>query len=85
MIFYLAKMSYRKNELLEKTAIIKWFEYSPWGSELGKQTDIAKNNIKNKVRFRNLKKREEKETNNIDKSNICSRKNNLPLTNTTIL
>ena len=32
--------------LLEKVATIKRFEYSPLGSELKKQTEIAKNNSK---------------------------------------
>ena len=35
-----------ERELLEKAATIKRFEYSPLGSDLKKQTDIAKNNIK---------------------------------------
>ena len=47
--------------LLEKAVTIKRFEYSPLGSELKKQTDIAKKSIKNWTsefkRFMNLIKR----------------------------
>ena len=47
--------------LLEKAVTIKRFEYSPLGSELKKQTDIAKKSIKSWTsefkRFMNLIKR----------------------------
>ena len=49
-------MSYRKNGLLGKGIIIKRFEYSTLGSELRKQTDITKKNVKNKTSIMNLKK-----------------------------
>ena len=35
-----------EKDLLEKAASIKRYKYSPLGSELKKQTDIAKNSIK---------------------------------------
>ena len=35
-----------EEDLLEKAATIKRFEYSPLGSELKKQTNIVKKNIK---------------------------------------
>ena len=35
-----------KKDLLEKAATIKRFEYLPLGSQLKKQTDIAKDNIR---------------------------------------
>ena len=35
-----------EKDLLEKAATIKRFEYSPLGSELKKQTNIVKKNIK---------------------------------------
>ena len=46
-----------KKDLLGKAARIKRYEYLPLGSELKKQTDIAKNNIKNLTRLMNLTKR----------------------------
>ena len=48
--FWLAKMFYKKKDLLEKAAKIKKFEYSPWGKQLKAQTDIAKNNIKPQIK-----------------------------------
>ena len=42
MSFWLAKTFYQKNDLLEKAATMKTFEYCPAGSEFKKQTDIAK-------------------------------------------
>ena len=43
--------------MLEKAARIKRYGYLPLGSELKKQTDIAKNDIKNLTRLTNLIKR----------------------------
>ena len=40
--------------LLEKAVTIKTFEYSKSGSELEKQIDIGKNNIKDRIVFMNL-------------------------------
>ena len=48
--FWLAKMFYKKKDLLEKAAKIKKCEYSPWGKQLKAQTDIAKNNIKPQIK-----------------------------------
>ena len=46
-----------EKDLLQKVATIKRIEYLPLGSELRKQTDIVKNNIKDYTRFMNLVKR----------------------------
>ena len=43
--FLMCKNILPEKGLLEKAAAIKRFEYSPLGSELKKQTDIAKINI----------------------------------------
>ena len=47
-----------ETDLLEKVATIKRFEYSPLGSGLKKQTDIAKKNVKDTKRCMNLVKQE---------------------------
>ena len=39
-------MFYQKKNLPEKTAELKWFEYSLLGKELKAQTDIAKKQYK---------------------------------------
>ena len=49
-------MFYQKKSC-KKVGAIKRFVYSPWGSELKKQTDISKNNINIYARFLSLIKR----------------------------
>ena len=49
-------MFYQKKSC-KKAGAIKRFVYSPWGSELKKQTDISKNNINIYARFLSLIKR----------------------------
>ena len=56
MNFSLAKMFYQRNTC-QKKLLQSRFENSPLGSELKKQTDIAKKSIKNWTRFMNLIKR----------------------------
>ena len=41
MNFWLAKMYYQNNDLLEKAVVLKKFEYSPLGKELKAQTSPA--------------------------------------------
>ena len=41
MNFWLAKMYYQKNDLLEKATVLKKFEYSPLDKELKAQTSAA--------------------------------------------
>ena len=55
--FFAGKDVLPEKYLLEKAVTIKRFENSPLGSELKKQTDIAKKSIKNWTRFMNLIKR----------------------------
>lgn len=49
-------MFYQKKSC-KKAGAIERFVYSPWGSELKKQTDISKNNINIYARFLSLIKR----------------------------
>ena len=66
-----------EEDLLEKAATIKRFEYSPLGSELKKQTNIVKKNIKRISKIRQgvwideaINKNDRKPTRKTSKSNL---------------
>ena len=69
-------MFYHKKHLLEKAATIKRFEYSPLGSELKKQTGIAKFQYKLLMEHKNVIDNNKENVDNgkgdmSDKSNVA--------------